>query len=162
MDPQHAGSGPGGERWLDEAAGPIVRPYAMTKGRTAPRGLRLDLVTILVTTGRAPAEHMRVSPEQRRLLILAGRPSTVADLASEIDLPLGVVRVLLGDLIQQGLLTIQPMPQRPSGPAFRDAPLGRPFGDQVLSTPAAADPPAVPERPDRLLLTRVLNDLRAL
>lgn len=153
---------PGGERWLDDAAGPIVRPYAMTKGRTAPRGVRLDLVTILVTTGRAPSEQMRVSPEQRRLLILAGRPSTVADLASEIDLPLGVVRVLLGDLLQQGLLAVQPMRRQPAGPAFGGAPLRERFGDQPVPEAVSMAPPAFPERPDRLLLTRVLNELRAL
>ncbi len=34
------------EQWLDEAAGPIVRPYAVTRGRTRPRGEKLDLVTM--------------------------------------------------------------------------------------------------------------------
>ena len=24
------------DRWLDREAGPVVRPYAVTKGRTAP------------------------------------------------------------------------------------------------------------------------------
>lgn len=139
---------PGGERWLDEAAGPIVRPYAMTRGRTVPQGVRLDLVTILVATGYPPSEQIRVSPEQRRLLILAGRPSTVADLASEMDLPLGVVRVLLGDLLQQGLLAVQQLQRQPQ----------RPVATAEPATPATA----FPERPDRLLLTRVLNDLRAL
>lgn len=170
MDPQEAERTPGGERWLDDAAGPIVRPYAMTRGRTAPWGVRLDLVTILVATGRAPIEHMRVSPEQRRLLILAGRPSTVADLASEIDLPLGVVRVLLGDLIQLGRLAVQPTHRQSPVPAFGGAPLRDRFADQppsrplseTLSEAASMAPPALPEGPDRLLLTRVLNDLRAL
>jgi hypothetical protein len=148
MDPRKIERRPGGERWLDKAAGPVVRPYAMTRGRTVPQGVRLDLVTILVATGHPPSEHVRTSPEQRRLLILTGRPSTVADLASEMDLPLGVVRVLLGDLLQQGLVTIQRLLRQPQQPATAAEP----------ATPAAA----FPERPDRLLLTRVLNDLRAL
>ncbi|MBX6769939.1 MAG: DUF742 domain-containing protein, partial [Actinomadura rubrobrunea] len=99
--------GPGGERWLDEAAGPIVRPYAVTRGRTRPPGEPLDLVAILVATGAAPAEPERLSREQRRLLALCRRPYTVADLASDLDLPLGVIRVLAGDLIQAGLLGVR-------------------------------------------------------
>jgi hypothetical protein len=99
--------GPGGERWLDEAAGPIVRPYAVTRGRTRPHGEPLDLVTILVATGAAPAEPERLSRERRRLLALCRRPYTLADLASDLDLPLGVVRVLADELIQAGLLGVQ-------------------------------------------------------
>ena len=37
---------------------------------------------------------------------LCQKPITVADLASETGLPLGVVRVLLGDLREQGLITL--------------------------------------------------------
>ena len=117
------------EQWLDEAAGPIVRPYAVTRGRTRPRGEKLDLVTILVATGRIAYD--RLAPEQRRLLTLCRRPCTLADLASELDLPLGVVQVLLGELHHSGLVEVQ-----------------------VPDLPA--------EQPDRRLLMRVLNDLRAL
>jgi hypothetical protein len=37
---------------------------------------------------------------------LCRHPIPLVDLASEIDLPIGVVRVLLGDLVQDGMLTI--------------------------------------------------------
>ena len=122
------------ERWIDEAAGPIVRPYAMTRGRTRPQGAKLDLVTILVRTGRMPNEQLRLAPEHRRLLQLCARPTTLADLASELDLPLGVTQVLLGDLLHDGLV-------------------------EVRRQPAAASPT---ERPDQRLLMRVLDDLRTL
>ncbi|MFD0535518.1 DUF742 domain-containing protein [Actinomadura luteofluorescens] len=88
---------------------PVVRPYAVTRGRTRPRGLVLDLVTVLVATGRTPADRVWLSREQRLLLELCGRPSTPADLASETDLPLRVVQILLEDLHQYGL--IEEMPQ---------------------------------------------------
>lgn len=109
MDPSVPGglAGPGRERWLDEAAGPIVRPYAVTRGRTRPRGEPLDLVTILVSTGVPPAEPGRLTREQRRLLAVCRRPHTVADLGSDLDLPLGVIRVLADDLLDAGLLGIQ-------------------------------------------------------
>lgn len=94
------------ERWLDDAAGPLVRPFAMTGGRTRARGESFDVVTILVTTGRPVPPEVRLSPEQRRLLSLCRGSHTVADLASESDLPLCVVEVLVGDLLQHGLLEV--------------------------------------------------------
>jgi len=35
------------ERWLDEDAGAVVRPYALTRGRTRPAGGRLDLIALI-------------------------------------------------------------------------------------------------------------------
>ncbi|GAA2600546.1 DUF742 domain-containing protein [Actinomadura fulvescens] len=109
MDPSVSGGprGPGRERWIDEAAGPVVRPYAMTRGRTRARGEPLDLVTILVAIGHAPAEPGRLTREQRRILWLCRRPHTIADLASDLDLPFGVLRVLAGDLLDSGLVGVQ-------------------------------------------------------
>ncbi|MEV5828919.1 DUF742 domain-containing protein [Spirillospora sp. NPDC052242] len=92
------------ERWIGRDAGPVVRPYAMTRGRTRTRGLVLDLVTVLVATGRPPGERVWLSREQRALLELCRRPSTPADLASETDLPFRVVQILLEDLHHYGLI----------------------------------------------------------
>ncbi|MFC5751429.1 DUF742 domain-containing protein [Actinomadura rugatobispora] len=105
------------ERWIDADAGPMVRPYALTRGRTRVQGVRLDLVTMLVVTGRSPNERARLSQEQQRLLDLCRNPMTLADLTSELDLPLGVMRVLVADLYQQGLVEEQrsaPLAERPS------------------------------------------------
>lgn len=144
MDPSDvpgAPRGPGRERWLDAAAGPIVRPYAVTRGRTRPAGEPLDIVAILVATGRPPAEPGRLSRHQRRLLALCRRPHALADLASDLGLPLGVIRVLAGDLIESGLVDVQ----RWSTPA---TPTGR---------PAVIQP-----HTDQNLLRMVLDELRAL
>ncbi|TDE16993.1 DUF742 domain-containing protein [Actinomadura sp. 6K520] len=140
MDPSEtpgAPRGPGRERWLDAAAGPIVRPYAVTRGRTQPSGEPLDIVAILVATGRRPAEPGRLSRQQRRLLALCRRPHALADLASDLDLPLGVIRVLVGDLLDSGLVDVQ-----------------------RWSTPAGQ--PYVQPHTDQNLLRRVLDELRAL
>ncbi|MEU5876438.1 DUF742 domain-containing protein [Spirillospora sp. NPDC047279] len=94
------------ERWLDDDAGPLVRPYAITRGRTRARGRALDLVTILVTSGDPPPPRLRLSPEHQRLLWLCQIPHTVADLASRLELPLGVMQVLLEELIEHHLLRI--------------------------------------------------------
>jgi DNA-binding transcriptional ArsR family regulator len=47
-----------------------------------------------------------LGPEHRWLLRLCRVPIAVADLASDTDLPLGVVRVLLGDLRDRGLIIV--------------------------------------------------------
>jgi hypothetical protein len=103
------GRGPSGhgERWFDQDAGPVVRPYAVTQGRTLPNGgATLGLIDVVVATGDRPSEYFRPGPEHRRILGVCRHPTPIVDLTSEIDLPLGVVRVLLGDLLGVGMLRI--------------------------------------------------------
>ena len=96
-----------GDRWLDREAGPVVRPYALTKGRTLPSGEQsFGLINLVVATGERPPAHFRPGPEHRRILSLCRRPTPIADLIFEIDLPIGVVRVLLGDLAGAGMLRV--------------------------------------------------------
>jgi hypothetical protein len=95
-----------GERWMDGDAGPVVRPYALTRGRTRPAGAAPGLLDLVSASGRRVAETRGINPEQRQLLALCQRPVAVADLASEIDLPLGIVRVLVGDLQDKGLIAV--------------------------------------------------------
>ena len=98
----------GSDRWLDREAGPVVRPYALTKGRTRPQGTALGLSDMVKVAGPMVREERGLGPEHRRLLGLCQSAIAVADLASETDLPLGVVRVLLADLRERGLDTTQP------------------------------------------------------
>jgi Protein of unknown function (DUF742) len=105
------------ERWIDGEAGPVVRPYALTGGRTDPAGNTvLDLIAVVAASGPTlgPAELAKLGPEHRKLLSLCRAPVTVADVAADIALPLGVVRVLLADLIQQDRVTV--LPRRPAQP----------------------------------------------
>jgi Protein of unknown function (DUF742) len=102
------------QRWLDHEAGPVVRPYAVTKGRTLPiGGVWVGLIDIVVQTGQRPSQDFRPGPEHRRILSICRRPIPVVDLTSEIDLALGVVRVLLGDLTDAGLIRIIPAQEEP-------------------------------------------------
>jgi hypothetical protein len=93
------------ERWLDAEAGPVVRPYALTGGRTRHTGASFDLVAT-VTATRAVPDLARLAPEHVSVLQLARTRATVADIASEVDLPLGVVRIILADLRELGLVAI--------------------------------------------------------
>jgi hypothetical protein len=93
--------------WLDRDAGPVVRPYAMTGGRTRPRGESFDLLAVVTSAVDARSvERMLLEPEQTQVLRLSRKPATVADLASDLDLPVGVVRILLSDMRERGLITI--------------------------------------------------------
>jgi hypothetical protein len=103
-----------GDRWFDREAGPVVRPYALTKGRTLPSGeASFGLIDVVIATSARPPEHFRPGPEHRRILRLCRRPTPIVDLTSEIDLPLGVVRVLLGDLTGEGMLRVLSTQKQP-------------------------------------------------
>lgn len=91
------------EAWYDEDAGPLVRPYTMTGGRSAPDRGRFDLITLVVAR-RAIPPSTQLFPEQARIVELCRRPLSVAEVGAELDLPLGTVRVLLGDLLEAGLI----------------------------------------------------------
>jgi Protein of unknown function (DUF742) len=102
------------ERWLDAEAGPVVRPYALTRGRTRHTGEAFDLVATVVAIQGRVADPGDLSPEHIAVLHLARRPTTVVDIASDVNLPLGVVRILLADLRELGLVAIQaPVPTKP-------------------------------------------------
>jgi hypothetical protein len=101
------------ERWLDAEAGPVVRPYAVTRGRTRPAGEPFDLVATVIATQAQTADLGELGPEHFSVLQLAQVPATVVDIASDVDLPLGVVRILLADLRELGLVVIQaPVPMK--------------------------------------------------
>jgi Protein of unknown function (DUF742) len=99
--------------WLDADAGPVVRPYALTRGRTRPAGEAFDLVATVTTTQARITDPGGLGPEHFSVLQLARVPTTVVDIASDVDLPLGVVRILLADLRDLGLVTIHtPVPMK--------------------------------------------------
>jgi hypothetical protein len=97
--------------WIDEAAGPVVRPYAVTGGRTEHGAGEFDLIAIVETADVPLPDALVLGPEQERILVLCLAPLSVAEVAAEMDLAVGVVRVLLGDLLDGGLILVrQPAP----------------------------------------------------
>jgi hypothetical protein len=97
--------------WVDDEAGPVVRHYARTAGRTRPTRGDFDLITLIVATRAAPAAEAGMQPEHAAILGLCQNPLSVAELATHLDLPAGTVRVLLGDLLDRGFIrTRSPVP----------------------------------------------------
>jgi hypothetical protein len=97
--------------WLDADAGPVVRPYTMTGGRVRPATGGFDLVAFVVAgPPAAMAGRPPLQPEHRAIIERAQEPISVAELAAHLDLALGVVRVLLGDLLAAGMIAMYEPP----------------------------------------------------
>ncbi|MEV4498161.1 DUF742 domain-containing protein [Micromonospora arborensis] len=96
--------------WLDGDAGPVMRPYTLTGGRVRSAVDGFNLVAFVLAESDVDASHPHLLPEHRRLVALALRPVSVAELAAELDLAVGVVRVLLGDLLAEGLIAVHEPP----------------------------------------------------
>jgi len=91
------------ESWFDEAAGPLVRPYVMTRGRTGAARHTLDVITMVVAVDSTSVLR-RVEPEYSDIVALCQFPLSVAEVAAKLNLPLAVTKVLIGDLIDDGHL----------------------------------------------------------
>ncbi|MGW7574237.1 DUF742 domain-containing protein [Streptomyces sp. NPDC054765] len=90
-----------------------VRPYSLTGGRT--RFGHVLLVETFVAALEAPEERReltsggwgdRVMPEMRAIVELCRRMRSVAEISALLKMPLGVVRVLLSDLADQGKIRV--------------------------------------------------------
>ncbi|HEY8481880.1 MAG TPA: DUF742 domain-containing protein [Spirillospora sp.] len=83
----------------------LVRPYAVTGGRTKPR---YDLaIEALVTAAPYPPRDVAVlTPEYRAIMDLCRSARSVAEVSALLRLPLGVARVLIADMAAEGLLRL--------------------------------------------------------
>jgi hypothetical protein len=97
---------PSDGEWLDQDAGPVVRPYALIGGLARPSGERLDLIDMVRAVRWGAPEPPDLSPEQAELLRRCQMPTPIAELAADLDLPVGVIRILAGDLRVRGMVTI--------------------------------------------------------
>ncbi|MFE0426293.1 DUF742 domain-containing protein [Streptomyces sp. NPDC058953] len=124
-----AGAGPGGATPTGlpvrgENRRPArVRPYSLTGGRT--RFGHVLLVETFVAALEAPAERRelpqgdlssRVMPELQAIVELCRRMRTVAEISAILKMPLGVVRVLLSDLADQGKIRVYGTGHAPGRP----------------------------------------------
>lgn len=92
------------DTWWDEDAGPIVRSFARTGGRTRPSRDEFNLITLIITADDR-TDRPGLEPEHVGILRLcAGNPLSVAEISAKSDLPPTVVKVLLGDLLDMGAI----------------------------------------------------------
>lgn len=83
----------------------MVRPYRLTAGRTEA-GMYLPLEAPVTTAGAAPPPRWPGSDVRARILLLGGDSPSVAEVAAQLSLPLGVARVLIADLVAEGYLLV--------------------------------------------------------
>lgn len=85
-----------------------IRPYALTGGRT--RGAtELPMEALVRVTPQGVSAHPRLALERKKIVSLCGSPISVAELSAHLHVPIGVVRVLVGDMSDEGLLdTMRP------------------------------------------------------
>ncbi|MFY1673855.1 DUF742 domain-containing protein [Plantactinospora sp. WMMB334] len=93
--------------WVDDHAGPLVRPFALARGRTTPAKGQFDMISNVIATQPVPAHEVGLGPEHLAIVGLIQRPLSVAEVAAHLKLPLGTVRVLLGDLLERQLLRVR-------------------------------------------------------
>ncbi|MFB6614493.1 DUF742 domain-containing protein [Streptomyces sp. NPDC085524] len=84
-----------------------VRPYSLTGGRTRFTQVLLveTFVAALETKASQPQKPDRM-PEMRAIVEVTRRMRTIAEIAALLKLPLGVVRVLVSDLADQGRIRV--------------------------------------------------------
>jgi hypothetical protein len=88
-----------------EGSSAAVRPYAWTRGRTRS-GLDLQLETLVSTSSRGREQLSLLAFEYRSVAELCERVQSVAEVAALLAVPLGVAKVLLGDMAGQGLVVV--------------------------------------------------------
>jgi len=106
------------ERGTPESGGAqpqrFVRQFALTKGRAVSgTDLPLDTLVEAVEGAAAPAT---LSPEQHQMLHLATATISIAELSAHVGVHLGIARVLVGDLVDDGLVRVGVSDNAEDGP----------------------------------------------
>jgi len=95
---------------MDEPTGALVRPYAVTRGRTRPR-LDIAIEALVETTVRGRSSDVRGGGAHGRehqyiASLCDGRLQSLAEIAARMQLPLGVARVIIADMAADGLVAV--------------------------------------------------------
>jgi hypothetical protein len=87
----------------------LVRPYAVTGGRTKPR---YDLpIEALISAAPYPRQDITtLTPEYKAIIDLCRNWRSVAEVSALLRLPLGVARVIIADMAHEGLLRLHQSP----------------------------------------------------
>ncbi|WP_233515390.1 DUF742 domain-containing protein [Marinitenerispora sediminis] len=84
-----------------------IRPYTLTGGRTRSR-FPLFVHSLISLSDPEAAPPSGLAPEAGRILVLCRRVKSVAEISADLRLPLGVVQVLVGDLLDRGVVRVHP------------------------------------------------------
>ncbi len=105
----------GVEDWSDPTR--LVPPYAITGGRARPvlAPEDLEVESLVSTTSLGESSASTLIPEQQSIVLLCRDILSIAEISAHLDVPLGVARVLVGDMAAEGLVILH----RPATPGAR-------------------------------------------
>jgi hypothetical protein len=102
----------------------LVRPYTLTAGRTTT-SVDLPLEAPVQTLQSALSHRWPPNDVRGKIIQLCVKSPSVAEISARLDLPVGVVRVLVGDLVTSGYLRVRPTLDDRSTTAERRELIGR-------------------------------------
>jgi hypothetical protein len=83
----------------------LVRPYAVTGGRTKPR-YQLQIEAMVAASHYEARDLSALSPECQAILGFCRDWRSVAEISAVLRMPLGVARILIADMAVEGLVRI--------------------------------------------------------
>jgi hypothetical protein len=84
----------------------VVPVYAVTGGRTRAAGQELPLEAVVTATGMSFTSGASLQMESRAIVEMCARPKSLAEIGAALRVPVGVARVLVGDLANGGYLEV--------------------------------------------------------
>ena len=84
----------------------VVPVYAVTGGRTRAAGQELPLEAVVTATAMSFTSRVSLQMESRVIVELCARPRSLAEVGAALRVPVGVARVLVGDLANGGYLEV--------------------------------------------------------
>lgn len=91
---------------MSEVHGRFVRPYAITGGRTATDGPVLEVESQIVATERGRLNQHRYRWEAARVIEACDSATGLIEVSAKLEIPIGVTRVVVSDLIKQGAVEL--------------------------------------------------------
>jgi hypothetical protein len=91
-----------------------LRPYLLTSGRAQPVDQSLEIEAQVMTTALGAAAHPQLAFERQEIVSLCQATMSVAEVAALLDLHIGVARVLVADLAEQGHVVVRRPEHHPS------------------------------------------------
>jgi len=88
----------------DEEDDLVIRPFLLTGGRTRPAQEGLAVESLVQAEPGVATETLRF--EARRIVEICWQPTSIAELSAALAVPLGVVRVLVSDLVDDRRVTV--------------------------------------------------------
>jgi hypothetical protein len=93
----------------------LVRPYAVTRGRTEAR-YQLEIEAMVAATSYDARRMPGLSPECQAILEFCRGWRSVAEISAVLQMPLGVARILISDMAMDGLVRIHQLNHAQGGP----------------------------------------------